>query len=189
MLTIVWDVDDVLNDLMSCWFHQTWQREHPESGLTYRDITENPPHRILGMHLDAYLESLDEFRASEAARAMTPRPEIVEWFHSHGPNFRHVALTARPLENTPHLAEWLFRNFGAYIRVFGVVPTRWQNSEPVYDTNKAEFLEWLGKGDLLIDDSPANIAEIQRLGVRGVLYPQPWNSSPLSVAATLQTLT
>jgi FMN phosphatase YigB (HAD superfamily) len=189
VLTIVWDVDDVLNNLMFSWFHTAWLPAHYGCAVSYRDLTENPPHRVLGISQQEYLDSLDAFRLSDAASQMTPNPEVLEWFRARGAGFRHMALTARPLSTAPRLSEWLFRHFGAYIRAFGVVPTRRQNGEPVYDTNKAEFLEWLGKADVVVDDSPANLAAAQRLGIRGVLYPQPWNGSTLSVAATLQTLT
>lgn len=189
MRTIVWDVDDVLNNLMFSWLHRAWLPAHPGCTVSYRDLTENPPHRLLGIPEQEYLDSLDAFRLSDAASQMTPAPEVLEWLRIHGGGFRHIALTARPTATTPRLSEWLFRHFGAYIRVFGVVPTRPQNGAPVYDKNKAEFLEWLGKADVFIDDSPANIAAVQRLGIRSVLYPQPWNNSTLSAAATLQTLT
>ena len=189
MRTIVWDVDDVLNNLMSSWFQNAWVPAHSGCTVRYRDLTENPPHRVLGISEQDYLDSLDAFRLSDAASQMTPSPEVLDWLRTHGRSFRHIALTARPIATTPRLAEWLFRHFGEYVRLFGVVPTRTQDGEPVYDTNKAEFLKWLGKGDLFVDDSPANIASVQRLGIRGVLYPQPWNRGTVSVAATLQTLT
>jgi len=187
--TIVWDVDDVLNNLMSSWFHRTWLPAHSGCTVGFRDLTENPPHHLLGISEQEYLNSLDAFRLSDAASQMTPTPEVLDWLQAHGRSFRHIALTARPIATTPRLSEWLFRHFGAYVRLFGVVPTRAQNGEPVYDANKSEFLQWLGKGDLFVDDNPANIEAVQRLGIRGVLYPQPWNGSTLGVAATLQSLT
>lgn len=188
MLTIVWDVDDVLNNLMHAWFQYVWLPAHSNSAFEYRNLTENPPHRLLGISENEYLNSLDEFRVSEAAARMSPNPEILEWLRANGTSFRHIALTARPLSTAPPLCEWLFRHFGTYIRVFGVVPTRRRNGEPAYDSTKAEFLHWLGKGDIFVDDSRSNLDAAARLGIRGVLYPQPWNNATLSVAATLKAM-
>jgi len=188
VITIAWDIDDVLNNLMSAWFHTAWLPTHPDCTVKYGDLTENPPDRILGISQQEYLESLDAFRLSETARRMAPTPEILDWFRSQGHQFRHIALTARPLETTPALSEWLFRHFGSFVRLFAVVPTRWIDGEPVYDRTKAEFLAWFGLADLLVDDTPANIESVQHLGIEGILYPQPWNSSKLTVAETLQSL-
>ena len=47
MVTIAWDVDDVLNDLMRHWFKSTWKTTHPECKVIYEDLSENPPRQIL----------------------------------------------------------------------------------------------------------------------------------------------
>ena len=39
MLTIVWDVDDVLNDLMHAWFKHSWLADHPDGKIRYEDFT------------------------------------------------------------------------------------------------------------------------------------------------------
>lgn len=188
MLTIVWDIDDVLNDLTSLWFHTAWLPAHQGCQTAYRDLTENPPHRILGVERQEYLASLDAFRVSDAARRMTPNPEVLKWLQCHGHRFRHIALTARPLPSVPQLSEWLFRHFGSFVRLFAFVPARQQEGEPVYDATKAEFLHWVGKGDVLVDDSSENLAAARELGITGVLFPQPWNGCSLGVAEVLQTL-
>jgi hypothetical protein len=185
MLTFVWDIDDVLNGLMHSWFTSVWLPAHHECKLTYFDLVENPPHRILGIPKKDYLSSLDVFRESAGARVMQPNPAILEWFRLHGARHRHMALTARPLANAPHAAEWLFRHFGNYVRSFAVVPTRLPNGVPRYDSAKSDFLEWFDKADCLIDDNAENIAAARRLGICGVLYPQPWNASPATAEETL----
>lgn len=184
----MWDIDDVLNDLMRTWFTEDWLRGHPECRLTYSDLVENPPHRVLGISKDEYLASLDAFRLSEKARSMQPNSSILVWLQCYGARHRHMALTARPLESIPYLAEWLFRHFGNYLRNFGVVPTRLHNGAPRYDSDKGDYLRWFGKADCLIDDSEGNIAAAQGLGIGGVLYPQPWNSSTGTVDETLRHL-
>jgi hypothetical protein len=175
MLTIVWDVDDVLNALMRDWFEQEWKPVHPECRQSYGDLIDNPPHGVLGVTRAEYLDSLDRFRLSPAARNMTPNPEALAWFRLHGTDFRHIALTARPLDTAPAAAEWVMRHFGEYIRVFGVVPCRGGPGTPAYDRSKSEFLEWWGRGDILVDDSRDNIEAAEGVGVCGVLFPQPWN--------------
>jgi len=189
MLTLVWDIDDVLNSLMRTWFTEEWLPGHPGCTVAYADLRENPPHRVLGIGKAEYLASLDAFRLSARARAMQPNRSILGWFREHGARHRHMALTARPLATVPALAEWLFRHFGEYLRHFGVVPARLENGAPHYDNDKADYLRWFGKADLLIDDSPENAAAAENLGIRSVLYPQPWNHNAGSVEETLRRLT
>jgi hypothetical protein len=174
VLTFVWDIDDVLNDLMRSWFTEEWLPGHPECRLAYSDLLENPPHRVLGISKTGYLASLDAFRLSEKARAMAPNGGILDWFRCHGARHRHMALTARPLDSVPYLSEWLFHHF--------------ENGVPRYDTNKEDFLRWFGKADVLIDDSRENIAAARGLGIRNVLYPQPWNGNRSTVEETLRQL-
>jgi hypothetical protein len=188
MLTIVWDVDDVLNDLMYQWFTHSWVVAHPDCGVHYTQLNANPPLEILGITREEYLASLDEFRKTERALNMHPNLEVLEWLRSHGREFRHVALTARPLETAPDVANWVMRHFGDWIRCFGVVPTRVGENVPTYDRNKAEFLSWLGCGDVLVDDSIENTLAARSLGLKTLLFPQPWNDSILTTDALLRQL-
>ena len=188
MLTIVWDIDDVLNDLMAAWFHEEWLPAHPESGFSYTDIRENPPHRVLGIGKQEYLDSLDTFRISSKARDLRPNPAILAWLRDHGPRYRHVALTARPLDSAPHAAEWLFRHFGVFFRCFGVVPSRLDPAVQHYDRSKADFLSWFRGVDLFIDDSEENVEAVRELGVKCILYPQPWNRAARTIQETLELL-
>ena len=189
MLTIVWDVDDVLNDLMYQWFVCGWLAEHSDCRISYAELTCNPPHDVLGVDRSEYLSSMDVFRRTERACNMAPNPEVLTWFREKGHRFRHIALTARPLETAPDVAHWVMRHFGAWIRCFGVVPTRTEESVPVYDRSKGEYLAWLGRGDVLVDDSTDNILEAEALGLRTLQTAQPWNNSKLTMTALLQQLT
>ncbi len=96
MLTIVWDVDDVLNDLMLQWFTYCWLRDRPGCTLKYGELTSNPPHAVLGISRDAYLSSLDEFRKTNRAVEMKPNGAVLEWMKQHGEKFRHIALNRAP---------------------------------------------------------------------------------------------
>lgn len=187
--TLIWDIDDVLNHLMHDWLEQAWKPTHPDVRISYAELTSNPPHEVLGVSREAYLASLDAFRASPQGRDLTPVPEMLGWFSQHGHRYRHLALTARPLASAPDAAEWVLRHFGRWIRGFGFVPSfRPDEHLPNYHTTKADWLQWISVGDFLIDDSPANFANMQGLSLRTVMIPQPWNSASGSLADALKIL-
>jgi hypothetical protein len=188
MTTIIWDIDDVLNNLMEAWFEHHWKPAHAGCNLSYSELVENPPHRVLGVSREEYLSSLDEFRMSGAEAQLEPNATIVAWLNAHGRRFRHFALTARPLETVPFQTEWLFRNFSPFIRGYGVVPSRSPASTPVYDLTKGEYLRWLGMGDILVDDNETNIAQALEMGIGAILFPQPWNRSACSIAEVLDKI-
>lgn len=189
MKTIVWDVDDVLNNLMQTWFEHWWVPHHLDCPIGYDQISENPPHELLGVSKSEYLASLDEFRLSQIAKEMTPVPEILTWFRQYGNRFRHIALTATPLRAAPASAEWVIHHFGQWIRSFHLVPSlREADQIPVYDQSKEGFLRWWGKGDILVDDSPLNVGVAQALGIQAVLIPRPWNRSGFTMAEVLEIM-
>lgn len=190
MQTIVWDVDDVLNDLMRSWFETFWLPSHPDCSSRYEDILENPPHRLLEVSLGEYLASLDAFRLSGAAEQLLPVPEVLAWFRQYGERFRHIALTATPLRTAPVSAVWVTHRFGRWIRSFNFVPSiREGECIPMYDKTKSDYLSWWGRADILVDDSAVNVDAARVLGIRGVLMPRPWNQSRLTIAETLESLT
>lgn len=189
MKTIAWDIDDVLNDLMGQWFAKHWLPAHPDCPIAYGQLTENPPHRLLGVDLSEYLASLDSFRRSQAAELL-PLPGVLQWFRRHGHRCRHLALTAVPLFAAGISAAWVMRHFGEWIRSFNFVPSqRPGETWPRYDQDKKEFLHWWGKPLILIDDNPENIKSATEAGVQPLLMPRPWNHSTLTEAETLEHLT
>jgi hypothetical protein len=190
MKTIVWDVDDVLNNLMKDWFENHWLPGHPGTAISYEEITENPPHRLLGISVNEYLNSLDEFRLSESGRNLEPVKEVVQWFKEHGRNFRHVALTATPLKAAPLSSFWVMSHFGTWIRSYNIVPSaREEQGNPLYDQGKDEFLRWWNKGDILVDDNPSVVGMIEESEMKVVLMPRPWNKSALTTKEALDLLT
>jgi FMN phosphatase YigB (HAD superfamily) len=176
--TIIWDVDDVLNNLTQAWLEHEWRPEHSDCTVQFSELRANPPHEVLGTTLYEYQISLDRFRTSEDGRNLTPVPEVVAWFVQHGAQYRHIALTARPFVAVPPAAEWLFQHFGKWIRGFGFVPSpRASDRAPTYDRDKGDWLRWIRVGDVLVDDSPANQKAAMELGLKTVLVPQPWNQA------------
>lgn len=188
MKTIIWDVDDVLNDLMRVWFEMHWRPAHPQCRLSYNGISANPPHLLLEVSLSEYLNSLDGFRHVHAAE-LAPRPAVLSWFRQYGERFRHIALTATPLSAAEISAAWVIKHFGPWIRSFNFVPSPREGERlPVYDCNKREFLRWLGKPAILVDDNPEHAAAAARQGLEAVLMPRPWNQSQATTGEVLQYL-
>ena len=189
MITIAWDVDDVLNDLMRLWFEKEWLRTHPECQLRYADINENPPHNILGVSREEYLESLDNFRANSSCyKKMVPVLALKEWFIHHGHKFRHIALSAVPYAAAGESAKWVLTHFGEWIRTYHFIPSyRVTCKIPVYDKSKGEYLKWLQRADYLVDDNDVNIKGAESVGLKGVLFPRPWNSRSSKSVNTVLT--
>ncbi len=183
-MTIVWDIDDVLNDLMRVWLETAWLPAHPDCPVRYQDLRANPPDEVLGVSRAEYLVSLDGFRRSCYLEQLPPLPEALEWFRRHGERYRHLALTSTPLDCAPISAAWLLRHYGAWIRTFHVVPSAREGANhPAYDVSKAGFLEWLGHRDvLLIDDCASNVAGARKAGCAGLTMPRPWNQASGSLA-------
>ena len=183
MKLIVWDIDDVLNDLLKCWFEDFNQSTATKKKkMAYKDLSQNPPYAVLGITRHAFLASLDKFRISKKGRNLTPNPQILEWLRQYGSGFRHMALTSRPRKSMPMISEWLFRHFGDWIRTVSFVPSfREVEKLPVYDGSKAEFLKWFKKADFFIDDMTENVNAAKLLGIEAFEYPQPWNGTPLTV--------
>jgi hypothetical protein len=177
METIAWDVDDVLNDLMREWFSVEWKSKHPRCEVAFDEISENPPHGILKVTKEEYLESLDSFRASEGYSRLAPVEPVLKWFVTNGHEYRHIAVTRVPVRFAPQSSEWVLRHFGKWIRTFHFVPSpRNTIAIPEYDVNKKDFLQWIQKVDYLVDDNEENIDAIESIGVKGILFPRPWNS-------------
>jgi hypothetical protein len=189
MRTIAWDIDDVLNDLMRSWLEIAWRPTHRGCPVSYEQLTENPPHRLLEVGLTDYLASLDAFRLSENFSSLAPRAELLSWFERHGAGYRHVALTAVPLSCAPVSAAWLLRHFGRWIRSFHVIPSPRDGEKKLnYDRSKEEFLRRVRGIDALIDDNPGHIQGAEKAGVRGLLFPAPWNKSRESITQVLEQL-
>jgi hypothetical protein len=174
---------------MRFWFEKKWVIEHGQCALKYHQLLENPPYRLLGVTRDEYLDSLDTFRLSGQYRKIQPTPEVKKWFLRYGKFFRHITLTAVPQKAAHVSAEWVLRHFGVWIRTFHFVPSfRKGKGQPQYDKNKKDFLKWIDKIDIFIDDNEANLKQAKELGIKGILFPRPWNSSKLTINETLRNI-
>jgi len=189
MKTIIWDIDDVLNALTRSWLENAWLPAHPECKISYEDLTENPPHKILGIDRLEYLTSLDAFRLSSQAEGMTPDAGLMNWFATHGTDFRHIALTARPRGTVAVAIAWVLKHFGRWFQTFSYVPAQ-RPGDPMGhpDKEKHEFLSWLSKADVFIDDRTLNIEKARKLGIRTFQVAQPWNTSTRTMMDILKEL-
>jgi hypothetical protein len=187
MITIAWDVDDILNDLMYNWLTKKWLLEFPDCRVNFEQITENTPESIINISKEEYLLSLDNFRLSKNYSQMKPNAEILAWFENFGDKARHMALTAVPVLAAHVSAEWVMRHFGKWIRSFNFVPSLRKEDEntPAYDKSKVDYLKRMNRIDLLVEDSEINIREAEESGIKGMLIGKPWNKSNLSVADAL----
>lgn len=184
--TIVWDLDDVLNTFTEQWLALRWKSGHPECLLTFDDLHSHPPLRELGITYEIYLESIDNFRLDFTGRVWhRPRAALLGWFKCTGHRFHHAVLTACPLFAVAPAAAMVFTHFGQWVREFHTVPSpRPGDSLPQFGESKADVLQRL-RPDFFVDDSAENIAAAQAIGVRGLLFPQPWNPSAMPLPALL----
>ncbi|HOY32844.1 MAG TPA: hypothetical protein PKW80_13280 [Bacteroidales bacterium] len=177
MQTIIWDVDDVLNNLTRDWFEGYWLKNNPACMVLFAQIDKIPPHEIFHISREKYLETLDEFRIKHG-ESLQPDMDVLEWFRAHGHQFRHAVLTATPRFYAPCSAQWVFKHFGDWIRTYHFVPSKRTHDDfPCYDANKAGFLRTLGNVDIFIDDNESHINDAKKDGIRTLLFPQPWNSN------------
>jgi FMN phosphatase YigB (HAD superfamily) len=176
--TVVWDVDDVLNDLLAAWLAQVWASEHADRPIAYADVRANPPHEFLRIERGAYLASLDDFRTGGGYAAMAPNPRVLAWLEANGERCHHVALTATAFRAVPTTAAWVLRHFGRWIREFAFVPAeRPGETLPRYDEDKGAWLARRGVTVVLVDDGLGNLASAAAAGAATVRWPQPWNGA------------
>jgi FMN phosphatase YigB (HAD superfamily) len=177
MKIVVWDIDDVLNDLMQEWFSFYVVHTGKSQTIAYEDLKENPPNRLLNISKTEYLKSLDEFRAAYG-KEMKPLPDIMRWFEKRGDLYSHFALTATPCFYAGTSAEWLFRNFGRWFSSFNYIPSKREGDEQTHQyLSKGSFLSTYTSIDAFIDDNPKNVQEASALGIKTFLFPRPWNTS------------
>ena len=187
-MVIIWDIDDVLNNLMDSWL-TAWQQEANNYAIKFFELTENPPHKIMGIDLETYYKLLDTFRNSEKAKEMKPNQSLLNWFCKYGSHHDHIALTARPLNTMSNQAWWTYQNFGKWIHTLAVVPSLRDTANNLKFRNKAEYIAWFNKGDIFVDDNTENVKAVAKLGLNSFLFPQPWNQNNQSEAEFIEKFT
>ena len=171
---ILWDVDDVLNDLTRLCAENVLPRHYP--GCEWNVFRHNPPLPELGCSREEYVVYLDECR-EKFTGTMVPQPEVLEFFQEHGRKFKSLALSAAPMTMAPRSAEWVLRHFGQWIQGVLFVPSPRQGYlvQSAMFSSKAEAVRMLG--GILVDDAPGNIGPVLADGGRALAFPAPWNEN------------
>ena len=169
---LIWDIDDVLNELIPLCIDTTAQKLKP--GIKWTDVHSNPPLQELGCTLDEYRQVLDECRDSYLYDC-PPRQEVLEFFQEWGTHFRSVTLSSAPMHMAPRSAEWVLRHFGAWIQgtIFVPSPRKHVSVASALFASKAEAV--LALGGTLIDDMPVNVEKVRAVGGKALYFPAPWN--------------
>ena len=109
MALVIWDIDDVLNELSARWLE--WVNDPV---ITDKSQLTNPHfEEVLGWNRGHYLESLDRFRAERFIDLEPNR--LVQSFMSRHTQVSNVLLSATPLSCAPFSAQWGFVHFGQWI--------------------------------------------------------------------------
>lgn len=183
---ILWDVDDVLNRLTEIWLDTSARKFNP--AVAYGELTRNPPHELLKISKQEYLDSLDDCRERFLYRE-PPRAEIMAFFQTSGRFFRHVALSAVPAAFMGRSAEWIFRYFGAWIQAVCFIPSPRENFPIASMSFNSKPEAAASFGGVLIDDSCANVSGVLESGGEARLFPAPWNPArDLPVVQLLNSL-
>ena len=188
MLTIAWDVDDVLNNLTEQWLCNYCKTKNIK--IKYENIIENPPHNILNITFDEYIDSLDSFRLSDKALNMLPNSKILNWFEQYGYLFNNIVITSTSAKTSQNSAFWVMKHFYKWIHSFNVVPSyRIDDNVVRINKTKKDFLKKFGNVDIFIDDNEENIEGAKELNIKTFLVSKPWNKNGLEIENILMKLT
>ena len=77
----------------------------------------------------------------------------------------------------PNQAWWIYHNYGQWIHTVHAAKTSRNTMSNHHCVIKADFISWINKEVLFIDDSEENVNTVSETGVETMLYPQPWNNA------------
>ncbi len=117
MTTLVWDIEDVVNELTAQWLatinHNTIS--------TNCQTTNSDFHTFLGWSRDEYLHPIDGYK-DEDYRDFAPN-KLVIGLMSEAEFCSNILLTATPLNSAPHSAELTLRHFSSLIDGIPIAPS------------------------------------------------------------------
>lgn len=170
----LWDIDDVLNDLVQLCINTTAQCLAP--GISFDQIYNNPPLEELNCTPADYMKILDECREQYLFQ-QPPKREVLDFFESCGNRFHALTLSSAPMDLAPRASEWVLRHFGRWIQgtIFVPSPRKHIPAGSVLFASKAEAVNKLN--GILIDDMPINVEAVRHAGGRAIYFPAPWNEN------------
>jgi len=172
---VLWDIDDVLNQLMALWLATSAARLNVMLP-SYDNLSQNPPHLLLGVEKEAYLASLDHCRAN-FLYSQPPREELLDFFREYGGKIRSMTLSCVPVSFAPRAAQWVLEYFGLWLQATLFVPSP-RSGITVYSKTFASKAEAaLALGGILVDDNPVLVEQTLTDGGEAILFPAPWNSN------------
>jgi hypothetical protein len=191
VLNIVWDIDSVLNNFEEEWFLYYKSINHEKyKNLFFNDIVDNPPHNILGITKEEYLESLNYFR-KYCMHTVKPNMSVLDWLNVYGSKINSSVLTSALYPSLEESAYWLFSNYKRYIRSYTVIPS-YINKENaiIYDETKLDFLKKTRNVDIFIDDNEKTINSVKEFlpHIKVFCPKQPWNNG-VKIETILNDLT
>ena len=171
---LIWDIDDVLNELTALCIETTAQKLKP--GIKLEQLADNPPLKELECSLGEYRRILDECR-DQYLYSRPPIPEVLEFFQEWGTHFRSVTLSSCPMHMASRSAEWVLRHLGTWIQgtIFVPSPRKHIPVGSALFASKAEAV--LALGGTLIDDMPINVERVREAGGEALYFPAPWNEN------------
>ena len=171
---LIWDIDDVLNELMSLCISTTAQKLKP--GIKFEEVKNNPPLPELACSLDEFRNILDQCR-DQYLYSRAPRKEIIDFFRIWGEKFRSITLSSAPMSMAPRSSEWVLFHLGSWIQGTIFVPSPRKNviQGATLFASKAEAV--LALDGILIDDMPINVEAVKAAGGRALYFPAPWNEN------------
>jgi hypothetical protein len=143
MITIAWDIDDVLNSL-----DKEFKNWASLTGLIIDDKN--------------YLKYLDRFRLGYYLN-LKVNTEVYNWFIENGDKVINIAITAVPNKLAYISSWWLFKNFKWFTSIV-IIPS-YREEDPILSPfkTKGEYLQWLKKVDVFIDNNEKNIRDVKKL--------------------------
>ena len=167
-MKIIFDVDNVLADSMSCWCKKA--TKYLGRVVTKEEIRS---HKIVGsvsMSPTEIFRLQDEVWAEWRDLPTTEEhlPQKLGLFRKNG--FYIIVATSRPLRSSNLVKKWLVWQKIPYDKFFALGPYK----------SKSEI-----GTEALVDDAPDQIREFVRKGKTGFLYTQPWNKDIMVKRAIL----
>lgn len=123
--------------------------------------------QAIGVSRERFWEVADR-KAPEFFAELKPLPwfdELYAELSEIGP----VVFCSRPTYNPDHVAQklaWLQRRFGREFKSYSFLQDKSLLAKP---------------GSILVDDEADNVSSFSAAGGHGLLFPQPWNGSPLEL--------